>query len=79
MAIEMTIVKPPFLLDFAAAYSEQEFERLDFSAEIIEEREEHWSEIFGERWPDAAALRDAFQQQTGLILLDLSLNNIRFG
>src|SRR5215207_2090651 len=29
-AIEMTIVQPPFLLDFAAAYTEEEYERLAF-------------------------------------------------
>ncbi len=78
LAIEMTIVKPPFVLDFASAYTDHEFERFGFTSEVLEEREEHWSEVFGEKWPDVAAIRHAFHQHTGLVLLDLSLNNIRF-
>lgn len=78
LAIEFTIVKPPFLLDFAAAYSEVEMQRLNFPSEVLEEREQHWSELFGEKWPNVIAIRDAFRRQTGLYLLDLSLNNIRF-
>src|SRR4051812_9021330 len=38
LAIEMTIVSPPFLLDFAAAYTNEEVERLGFSSEVLEER-----------------------------------------
>lgn len=78
LAIEMTIVTPPFLLDFAAAYTEEEFERFGFTTDVLEEREQHWSDVFGDRWPAVAELRYHFQRQTGLILLDLSLNNIKF-
>src|SRR5438874_1066752 len=78
LAIEFTIVKPPFLLDFAATYSELELQRLDFPPEVLEEREQHWSEIFGEKWQNVVAIREAFRRRTGLVLLDLSLNNIRF-
>jgi hypothetical protein len=77
-AIEMTIVGSPFLLDFAAAYTEEEVERFAFDPDIMAERESHWTEIFGARWPEVIAIRDAFFSRTGLILLDLSLNNVRF-
>jgi hypothetical protein len=65
-------------LDFAAAYTVQEVERFAFHPDIIAERELHWSEVFAAQWPEVIALRDAFFAHTGLILLDLSLNNIRF-
>ena len=77
-AIEMTVVQAPFVLDFASAYTTEEYERLEFSQEVLDERETHWAEIFGDRWPAVQLLRAAFTRETGLILLDLSLNNIKF-
>jgi len=78
LAIEMTIVRPPFLIDFASAYTEEDVFFFDFSDDVIDEREQHWAEIFGDRWPIVVALRDEFIRRTGLMLLDLSLNNVRF-
>jgi hypothetical protein len=78
LAIEMTIVKPPFLLDFAAAYSLDEYGHFEFSQEVIDERESHWAEVFGDRWPQVQTLCNAFTRENGLILLDLSPNNIKF-
>ncbi|CAN5536159.1 hypothetical protein BH09PLA1_BH09PLA1_07800 [soil metagenome] len=78
LAIEMTIVRPPFILDFASAYTVQENARLGFDDDVLQEREAHWKEIFAERWPLVEATCVAFTQATGLILLDLSLNNIKF-
>jgi hypothetical protein len=77
LAIEITVVTPPFLLDFASAYSDDELNWLGFTPEVWGEREAHWAEVFGDRWPDAAAVRVAFHRITGLHLLDLSPNNIR--
>jgi hypothetical protein len=77
-AIEMTVVQPPFVLDFASAYTSEEYERLEFPQEVLDEREAHWAEIFEDRWPVVQSLRAAFTRETGLILLDLSLNNIKF-
>ena len=56
----------------------EEYERLEFSQEVLDEREAHWAEIFGDHWPVVQSLRAAFTRETGLILLDLSLNNIKF-
>ena len=78
LAIEMTIVAPPFLLDFASAYTQAEYDRFAFTQEILDERESHWSEIFADDWPIVQTTAQAFKTATGLILLDLSLNNIRF-
>ena len=77
LAIEMTVVAPPFLLDFVSAYTDDELEWLGFEDEVWAEREGHWADIFGERWAQVVGIRDEFHQITGLHLLDLSLNNIR--
>jgi len=78
MAIEMTIVSPPFLLDFASAYTQHEYDRFEFTQEVLDERLAHWSDIFADDWPTVQLTSEAFTNETGLILLDLSLNNIRF-
>jgi hypothetical protein len=77
LAIEMTIVGSPFLLDFASAYTGDEVERFAFDEDVLDEREGHWKDIFGDDWPLVQATCEAFTNDTGLILLDLSLNNIR--
>ena len=77
-AIEMTIVRPPFLLDFVSAYTDEEMDRLDFDDDIWLEREQTWAEHFGQRWEHVKEIRRTFHELTGLTLLDLSLNNIRF-
>jgi hypothetical protein len=51
LAIEMTIVSPPFLLDFASAYIQHEYDRFEFTQEALDERQTHWSEIFADDWP----------------------------
>jgi hypothetical protein len=54
LAIEMTIVKPPFLLDFASAYPE--LEAPDFPEEIWENWRAEKAEQFGDRLRAARAL-----------------------
>jgi len=78
LTIEMTIVRPPFLLDFVASYTDEEIEWLGFTDEVMAEREGTWSEQFGERWVVVQSLVGEFHRLTGLMLLDLSPNNIRF-
>lgn len=77
-ATEMSIVQPPFLLDFASAYTIEEYNRFEFSEDVLAETEAKHSEMFGERWQEVMDLCNAFTRYTGLILLDLSLNNLRF-
>jgi hypothetical protein len=77
-AIEMTIVKPPFIVDFVSAYTDEEIEHLGFTDDVQAEREAFWEERFGDRWPKVSQIRDEFHRLTGLTLLDLSHNNIRF-
>jgi hypothetical protein len=73
-ALEITMVQPPFVLDFAGAW-------LDwppgFSDEIWEERLAKWAEEFGEDWTKARAIV-AELEEFGIYMLDPSPSNIRF-
>lgn len=74
LALEMTVVKPPYVLDFAGAW-------LDFppkfSEEILEEWERKNQEQFGEDWPMAQIILGDLQDM-GIHMLDPSPGNIRF-
>jgi hypothetical protein len=78
LSIEMTVVRPPFIVDFVSAYTDEELEWLGFSEDVIAERHAFWQERFGERWPKVMQICGEFHRVTGLTLLDLSHNNIRF-
>ena len=73
-AIEMTIVRPPFLLDFADAHLD---EAPDFSEDVLRQWEEDKAEIFGERWPEVTRILAALQT-FGVYLLDINPGNISF-
>jgi hypothetical protein len=73
-AIEMTIVRPPFLLDFADAHLD---EAPDFSEDVLQQWEEDKAEIFGERWPEVTRILTALKA-LGIYLLDINPRNISF-
>ena len=73
-AIEMTIVRSPFLLDFADARLD---EAPDFSEDVLQQWEEEKAEIFGERWPEVTRALAALQA-FGIYLLDINPRNISF-
>ncbi len=75
-AIEMKVVRPPFLLDFASAYDE--LDAPDFSEEVWEQWREQKQEEFGERWADVDAVLAEFTRLTGLVILDVNPGNVRF-
>lgn len=72
--IEMTVVAPPFVLDFAGA-------RLDvppdFSEEVWAEWEKEKIEEFGARWPKVKAVLGALED-LDIYVLDVSPRNIVF-
>jgi hypothetical protein len=72
--LEMTIVKRPFVLDFAAAYLER---RPEFPPEIWAEWEAEKREQFEERWPIVQQILDSFEE-IGIYLMDVSPANIAF-
>ena len=70
----MTIVRLPFLLDFADALLD---EAPDFSEDVLRQWEEDKMEIFGERWPEVTRILAALQA-LGVYLLDINPGNISF-
>ena len=72
--IQMTIVKRPFVLDFAGAYLDV---RPEFAPEVWAEWEAEKREQFEERWPEVQRVLDAFEG-FGVYLMDVSPANIAF-
>lgn len=74
LALEMTIVPPPFVLDFAGAW-------LDFPPRFSEEVMAEWTrkneEQFGEDWPMAKIILGDLEDM-GIHMLDPTPSNIRF-
>lgn len=73
LVIEMTIVTPPFILDFGAAYVDQ---RPDYSAETIAQALEDEEELFGEDWPEMQRIRAALAG-VGIFYYDAHPANVR--
>ena len=73
--IEMTIVTPPFLLDFAGAY-------LDWPPEFSPEAMEYWhndkQEQFGTRWKEVQNILAMLSEQAEIYMLDVNPGNIMF-
>lgn len=73
--IEMTIVKPPFLLDFAQT-------TLDHQPGFVEGTGSWWlsvEERFGERFPVVQSIFYELAQKHGIYYWDLKPGNIEFG
>jgi hypothetical protein len=75
MAIEMTIVEPPFLLDFGGAYDE--FSVPDFPENVWAEWREQKKEEFGANWP---AVEEVLAElgSYGIYMIDIHPRNIVF-
>src|SRR5665213_2928215 len=74
LALEMTIVRRPFVLDFASAYLDS---RPEFSEDVWTTWEEEKKEQFEGRWSAVQEVIEAFET-LGIFLLDVSPNNIGF-
>ena len=72
--LEMTIVKRPFVLDFAGAYLDV---RPEFPADVWADWEAEKREQFEGRWPRVEKVLVAFEEM-GIYLLDVSPSNIAF-
>jgi hypothetical protein len=73
-AIQMSVVSPPYLLDFAGAYIDQQ---PDFSEDVIAEWLSEKAEQFGEHWPKVQAILRQLER-SGIYLADVNPGNIRF-
>jgi hypothetical protein len=72
--IEISVVSPPFILDFAGAYLDR---APDFSAEALEEQRTKNAELFGPKWPRVRLLL-ATLRSFGIHYVDINRGNIRF-
>jgi hypothetical protein len=72
LAIEMTIVTRPYVLDFAGAFLDR---GPDFSEEILAEWRAEKEEQFGRHWPDVQAILGVLEGY-GVFLIDVNPNNV---
>jgi hypothetical protein len=75
LIIEMTIVNPPYVVDFTASYVDvpPPFSRLEMRS-----AENHQRKAFGPKWPAVKKLLLAFHY-LGINLVDIHPGNIAFG
>jgi hypothetical protein len=75
LAIEMTVVERPFLLDFAATCLD---EAPDFTEEVMQEWHDEKREQFGEHWDEVRLVLAVLRGHYGIHLLDVNPRNITF-
>jgi len=75
LVIEMTIVKAPFVLDFAGTYLDM---RPHFSDDVWADWEAEKREQFETKWPIVKDVIGTFETY-GIYLMDVSPGNIGFG
>lgn len=75
LIIEMEIVSPPYLLDFADAYLDAP---PDFSEEVMEQWRQDKEEQFGNQWDEVQFVIAILQRRFGIYLLDVHPGNITF-
>ena len=74
LVVEMTIVSPPFLLDFGKVHLDR---RPEFSAETLAEWRESMQELLEKNWPEVRLLLAALERY-GIYYLDAKPGNIMF-
>ena len=74
LVLEMTLVKPPYVLDFGQAYL---YWPPDFPDDVWEATYEKWREVFGDDWGKASGILDAFEA-IDVYMLDPTPSNFRF-
>lgn len=75
MIVEIRIVTPPYLLDFAKAYLDS---KPDFPPETMEEWEQEGLDNFGDRWADVRVVLWVLTKY-GIYYYDAKPGNINFG
>lgn len=73
--IEMTVVKRPFVLDFAGAFLDQP---PGFSDEVMADWQAEKQEQYGLRWPEVQAILGELEGY-GVFMVDVNPGNISFG
>ena len=76
LAIEMSIVQPPYLLDFAQSTLDAP---PNFDSEAMEMWRAEKAEMFGDRWGEVRSVMTALELRCGVYLTDVNPGNITFG
>ncbi|HZZ26469.1 MAG TPA: hypothetical protein VFE46_00575 [Pirellulales bacterium] len=71
--IEISLVRPPYILDFAGAYLDRP---PDFPAEALAEQHQNNRELFGTHWPRVSLIL-AKLRSMGIYYIDINRGNIR--
>lgn len=74
LAIEMSVVSPPFIVDFGGAYLDRP---PDYSEEVWRDWREEKSEAFEDDWPAVEEILATFRM-FGIYIADVNPGNIRF-
>ncbi|MEM1010645.1 MAG: hypothetical protein AAGI46_00325 [Planctomycetota bacterium] len=75
LILELTIVAPPFLLDFASAYLD---EPPDWPEDVVEHWHEQLRERFEDRYGDVVGILAELEEQAGVHLFDVHADNLKF-
>ncbi len=75
LAIEMTLVQSPFLLDFAGAQLDRE---PDFSDDVLDTRHQAKAEEFGPHWSRVQVIIQVLWDRCGIYMVDVHPGNIAF-
>jgi hypothetical protein len=76
--LEMTLVSPPFIVDFGGAYLDH-YPEHSLASENRENWEEEKAEQFGEKWDTVKTLLHEFDRRFGVCIVDVNPGNIQFG
>lgn len=77
LVIEMTVVMPPFVLDFAGAYLDQRPPYADDPEKMAEWEQEKIEQFGEEKWEKVCEVMSSFRG-LGIYLSDLKPGNIEF-
>ena len=76
--IELTVVNPPFVLDFGKIQLDLMLEEV-WEPEILDERWAHWESLFEpEQWPKVLQIAGILGDRFGIWIEDFHLGNIAF-
>ncbi len=75
LALEMTMVQPPFVLDFGKARVD---EKPDYPPNVLDDWREQVHEVFGSQAPKAWLIHDQLWRRHGIHYDDLKPGNITF-
>lgn len=75
LVVEMSIVRPPSIVDFASVWLDQP---PDFPPDVIADWHERLREEFGDRAAEVIRVLDTLEREAGVYRLDVNKHDVRF-